>query len=100
MGQVVGRSPLFYKPKLGNGQIGKAPDSGSGNCRFESYFPSQVDFLRFAGNFTLPVNIMTFVSRTVRPTCSPSGSPQRTLNICCIDVCARSMDKLPLHCFI
>ena len=28
-------------PSLGSGQAGKAPDSGSGNRRFESYLPSQ-----------------------------------------------------------
>src|SRR5919198_1114401 len=32
----------FSDPALGSGQAGKAPDSGSGDHRFESYLPSQL----------------------------------------------------------
>src|SRR5258708_24207594 len=32
---------LYFRAALRSGQIGKAPDSGSGDCRFESYLLSQ-----------------------------------------------------------
>jgi hypothetical protein len=34
---------LYFRAALRSGQIGKAPDSGSGDCRFESYLLSQRD---------------------------------------------------------